>query len=80
MQQEGMTEHPMRRYRREKAMPLDQLAEATGVDKSTLSRIERGKQNPSIDLLRRLIAATGGALSAEDFCAPQVRGGESSAA
>ena len=64
-----MSEHAMRRYRREKALPLDALADATGVSRGTISRIERGKQNPSIDLVRRLIAASGGALSAQDFIA-----------
>jgi transcriptional regulator with XRE-family HTH domain len=60
-------EHPMRRYRRIKGIPLEALAQATNISRGTLSRIETGKQNPSVDLMRRLIAASDGVLSANDF-------------
>ena len=64
-----MAEHAMRRYRREKAIPLDKIADAVGVSRGTISRIERGKQNPSMELVRRLIEKTG--LSAHDFIPPE---------
>jgi DNA-binding XRE family transcriptional regulator len=57
----------MRRYRRERGLPLDVLARAADVSRGTISRIETGKQNPSIGLMRKLIAASGGELSPQDF-------------
>ncbi len=65
-------EHPLRRYRKDTETTLDALAEKIGATAATLSRIETGKQDPSLDLVRRLIEATGGAVSASDFLsAPQ---------
>jgi len=38
-----------------------------GASESTISRVRRGKQTPSLDLIRRFRDATNGALSANDF-------------
>jgi DNA-binding XRE family transcriptional regulator len=62
-----MSEHAMRRYRKEKGLPLDALAKVAGVSRGTISKIETGRQLPSVGLIRRLIAVTGGALCADDF-------------
>jgi DNA-binding XRE family transcriptional regulator len=62
-----MSEHAMRRYRKEKGLPLDALAKAVNVSRGTISKIETGRALPSVGLIRRLIAATDGALSADDF-------------
>lgn len=62
-----INEHPLRSYRRKNGLQLDDLAEKTGVSRSTLSRIETRRAAPSLDLVRRLIAATNGAVSATDF-------------
>ncbi len=51
--------HPLRRYRQEKGLTLEQLAERVRVSEATLSRIETGLQNPGLDILRRLVDATG---------------------
>ena len=59
--------HPLRKYRTDRGIRLKTMAKDAHGCKSTLSRIERGKQNPSFDLMRRLIEASGGALRPEDF-------------
>ena len=46
---------------------MDALAAAVGVSKATISRIESGEQDPSLALIRRLVAYAGGTLSADDF-------------
>ncbi len=51
--------HPLRRYRQEKGLTLEQLAERVRVSEATLSRIETRLQNPGLDILRRLVDATG---------------------
>jgi transcriptional regulator with XRE-family HTH domain len=61
------TQHPLRKYRRDTGISLEDLAKETNVHKSSISRIERGKQSPSIALMRRLIEASKGALSPNDF-------------
>jgi transcriptional regulator with XRE-family HTH domain len=47
----------LRTLRQERNMTLDVLAEATGLDKGYLSRIERGLKAPSIATVMRLSAA-----------------------
>lgn len=65
--------HPLRAYRVEQQISLQALADAVGVTKPTMSRIERGKQKPSLDLIDRLVSETGGAVTADDFL-PSRRG------
>jgi len=51
-------------YRRRKSLSLRELAEMVGGTTATsLSRIDRGEQQPSADLLRRIAAATDGELT-----------------
>lgn len=38
-----------------------------GIDRSTISRIRRGKRMPSAELMRLIHEATGGAVTANDF-------------
>jgi transcriptional regulator with XRE-family HTH domain len=54
-----MQEHPLRRYRREKQLTLEQLADQAGTSFVTISRIEGRKQRPGHDLLIRLADITG---------------------
>ncbi len=51
--------HPVRRYRQEKELSLEQLADSVGATAASISRIETGLQNPGLDLLRRLVEVTG---------------------
>ena len=62
-------DHPLRRYRKNLGLSLETLADVAGVDKATISRIENGKQEPSLGLIRRLTAATAGRVTANDFAA-----------
>lgn len=54
--------HPLRRWRKENGVTLASLAIEVGVTPSHLSEIERGRNGASVDLLRRLTKATGGAV------------------
>lgn len=43
------------------------LATAVGVDRTTISRIRRGKQEPSSALIRKIVLFAEGGLSADDL-------------
>lgn len=60
-----MSEHPLREYRKQRGLSLDLLAQRVGSTKSWLSRIEAGKERPSMALVEKLKAQTG--LSADCF-------------
>ncbi|MER5502281.1 XRE family transcriptional regulator [Streptomyces sp. NPDC002561] len=47
----------LRRVRTRRGMTLSALAEATGISKSTLSRLESGRRRPSLELLLPLAQA-----------------------
>ena len=47
----------LRRARQKKDLTLEDLAEATGISKSTLSRLESGQRKPSLELLLPVVAA-----------------------
>ena len=47
----------LRRLRARRGVTLTQLAEATGISKSTLSRLETGQRKPSLELLLPLAEA-----------------------
>lgn len=59
--------HPLQSYRERAGLTLDVLAERVGVSKATLSRVENRKQDPSLDLIGKLKAASNGEISADDF-------------
>ena len=59
--------HPLRTYRERSRQSLEELAKECGTTRATLSRIETGRQNPSLDLMDRIRTATGGAVRADDF-------------
>jgi len=59
--------HPLTRYIETSDVGRTALAKAAGTSRQTIHRIERGEQSPSLDLIGRLIDATGGALRADDF-------------
>lgn len=60
-------EHPLRRYRRDAGLTLEALSARLGISKASLSRVETGRQTPSLALLQRITAATDGAVTANDF-------------
>ena len=49
----------LRHARRRARMTQRQLAAAAGTPQSTVGRIETGRLNPTVESLRRLLAATG---------------------
>lgn len=53
----------LRRQRLAQGLTLDALAEASGVSRAMISRIERGETSPTAQLLARLCAALGTSLS-----------------
>ena len=60
-------EHPLRAYRQKHDITLEQLAKSVGTSKGFLSKIENGRQAPSLSLIKRLVAATQGTVTANDF-------------
>jgi len=61
----------LRQLRQKKGITLEALATATGISKSTLSRLESGQRKPSLELLLPLAAALGIALD-EIVSSPRV--------
>ena len=49
----------LRRVRTERDVTLTELATATGISKSTLSRLESGQRKPSLELLLPIAQAHG---------------------
>ncbi|MCU1508995.1 MAG: family transcriptional regulator [Glaciihabitans sp.] len=47
----------LRQARQKKDLTLDELANITGISKSTLSRLESGQRKPSLELLLPIVAA-----------------------
>jgi transcriptional regulator with XRE-family HTH domain len=59
--------NPVRRYRLAAGLRLWELAEKIDISVPSLSKIERGKQEPSLSIISRLIKVSKGELSADDF-------------
>lgn len=51
--------NPIRVIRKSQGLTLDQVAEAAGIHKANLSRIERGGQAPRVDTLMAIARALG---------------------
>jgi transcriptional regulator with XRE-family HTH domain len=64
-------EHPLQKFRGRAGLTVEALARQLGISKSSLSRIENGKQNPSLSLLRRINKITAGKVTANDFLPAQ---------
>jgi transcriptional regulator with XRE-family HTH domain len=70
-------QHPIRAWRLRQTPPvsLDVLARRVGTSKGALSRIETGAQEPQLDTLRKLLAATYSQVSADEIVWWRVRRG-----
>jgi transcriptional regulator with XRE-family HTH domain len=64
-------EHALTKFRRKHRLSVRDLAREVGVSAATVSRIETGKQNPSMALLVKLVEASKGKLKADDFLPKQ---------
>jgi transcriptional regulator with XRE-family HTH domain len=59
--------HPLRAYRKAIGVTLEDMAGRIGISIASLSRIETGKQRPSLLTLLRIEDETGGAVGASAF-------------
>ena len=57
----------LRAYRSEHGLSQADFAKSVGVKKATISRIEKGRRTPSMGLVSRMVEASSGALTADDF-------------
>lgn len=55
---EGMSDHPLRRWRKASGITLVELAKDLSVVPATISQIETGKRTPSLPLAARLSEKT----------------------
>lgn len=62
-----MNLHPLRQYRQDKGITLEDVAKAVGTSSATISRIERRKQAASWSLVAKLREVTNGRIRADDF-------------
>jgi hypothetical protein len=62
-----MFEHPLRLWRKQNGVTLMELANVSKTTPSSISRIENGKQLPSLSLLVRLVNATNRIVKPDDF-------------
>jgi transcriptional regulator with XRE-family HTH domain len=60
-------DHPLRRYRKTKALSLEEFGLKVGVTAATISRIENRKQGVKLDLALRIASATAGAVKPVDL-------------
>jgi len=60
-------EHPLARYRRRHKLTLANFAMQVGTTQGTLSRIETGAREPTAGMLRLIVAATGGEVTADEI-------------
>lgn len=59
--------HPLTRYRQRHNLSMNKLAARAGTTLATVSRIESGSRQPTVDMLFRLVEATGREVSADEI-------------
>lgn len=59
--------HPLTEYLDRTGRTLTEVADAAKCSRMTLYRLMKGEQNATIDLLKRISAATGGEVGVADF-------------
>lgn len=59
--------HALKAYRQKNGITLEDFAVLCGASVASISRIENGKQTPSMRLLSRIVRASGGDLMPEEF-------------
>jgi transcriptional regulator with XRE-family HTH domain len=57
----------LKRYREAQGLNQEELAQKLGTTAATVSRIEAGIRYPSVKLMRRIMSATCGAITPNDF-------------
>lgn len=61
------TDSVLRAWRRSNALSMQTVAARVGLTQASLSRLERGKQNPSVRTALKILRATEGAISMDDL-------------
>ena len=59
--------HALTKFRTSNGLSMEQVAKLAGTTRQSIFRIESGGQTPSLALVQRLIDASSGSLSADDF-------------
>jgi transcriptional regulator with XRE-family HTH domain len=59
--------HPLTRYRQRHGLTLAAFGQRVPTTAATLSRIETGSRQPTVPLLRAIVAATHGELTADEI-------------
>lgn len=62
-----MNEHPLRQWRRKNNVILTDFAKLAGTTASSISRVERGVQDPSLNLMVRIVKATNKEITLHHF-------------
>jgi transcriptional regulator with XRE-family HTH domain len=62
-----MNEHPLRLWRKKNNVILTDFAKLAGTTASSISRVERGVQDPSLSLMMRIVRATNQELTLHHF-------------
>jgi transcriptional regulator with XRE-family HTH domain len=66
-----MSEHALRVFRHQHRLSLESVASAVGLSIASISRIETGRQTPSLSMVERLVRFSAGfdgaALTADAF-------------
>jgi DNA-binding XRE family transcriptional regulator len=60
-------EHPIRQFRRAAKIGFEDFAKRLGISGASLSRIETGKQSPTMEIARRVMRETDGQVTANDL-------------
>ena len=59
--------HPLTRYRQRHNLSMNKLAARANTTLATISRIESGSRQPTVDMLFRLVEATDREVSADEI-------------
>jgi transcriptional regulator with XRE-family HTH domain len=62
---------PLRELRLSKNLTLQQVANATGIERSGLGRIETGKRKPETKNLKKIVSFFGGEITVEEILFPE---------
>lgn len=69
--QKPRSDHPLARFREDRGLTMTEFAKILGTTKCTVSRLEAGKQVPSLALVKRIVEVTNGHVGAEAFFGSQ---------
>jgi transcriptional regulator with XRE-family HTH domain len=62
---------PLRKLRLRKKLTLQQVADATGIDRTNLGRIELGQRKPRTDTVDRIVSFFGGKIKEVEILWPE---------